>query len=335
MHEARFYEKRDKEAVYCSLCPKGCTIKEGHTGFCRARENRNGALYVTNYGQCSACAVDPVEKKPLYHFYPAHTILSLGTFGCNLRCGFCQNWEIAHGEPRTITLEPAQVVAMTRAQGPRCIGVAYTYSEPLVWYEFVYDTARLVKEAGFKNVLVTNGFINEEPLGELLPYIDALNVDVKSFRDDYYKKICKGRLAPVLRTVALAREKCHVEVTNLIVTGLNDTEAEIAELVDWLAGLDPDIPLHFSRYFPNFEMEQPPTPVETLYRAREIARRKLRYVYLGNVWDEEADNTYCPECGTAVIRREGYKVRGLALKDGRCTACGAAVPVVGTVWERK
>lgn len=335
MREALFYEKKAENTVLCRLCPKSCLIKEGHTGFCRVRENRAGTLYTLNYGQCSSCNADPMEKKPLYHFYPAHTILSVGTFGCNLRCGFCQNWEIAHGSPPTLSLTPEQVVTITKAQGPRCVGVAYTYSEPVVWYEFVLDTARQVREAGLKNVLVTNGFITEEPLRRLLPYIDAMNIDVKSFRDDYYKRVCAGRLEPVLRTVEIAREHCHVEVTNLLVTGLNDSEEEIAELVNWLAGLDPNIPLHFSRYFPNFEMDKPPTPLNTLYRARELARQKLRYVYLGNVWDEEADTTYCPECGAAVIRREGYKVRAIQLKDGKCGACGMPVNVIGHVWEGK
>ncbi|MEW6574003.1 MAG: AmmeMemoRadiSam system radical SAM enzyme [Bacillota bacterium] len=334
MREALFYEQKEENNVFCRLCPKQCAIKEGHTGFCRVKENRGGKLYALNYGFCTSSAVDPVEKKPLYHFYPAHTILSLGTYGCNLRCGFCQNWEIAHGSPPAVYMTPEQVVAVTASQGRRCVGVAYTYSEPVVWYEFVYDTVRRVREAGFKNVLVTNGFINEKPLEEILPYIDAMNIDVKSFRDGYYKKHCAGRLEPVLRTVELASQKCHVEVTNLLVTGLNDSEEEVADLVNWLADLSPNIALHFSRYFPNFEMDLPPTPVESLYRAREIARRKLKFVYLGNVWDDEAGSTYCPNCHTVVVRREGYKVRNAALKDGKCTACGEAIPIVGGVWER-
>ncbi|MEW6447938.1 MAG: AmmeMemoRadiSam system radical SAM enzyme [Bacillota bacterium] len=335
MREALFYEKKDENTVFCRLCPKGCAIKEGHTGFCRVRENRGGKLYALNYGQCTSCAVDPMEKKPLYHFYPAHTILSLGTYGCNLRCGFCQNWEIAHGSPPAIPLTPEQVVAMTASQGPRCVGVAYTYSEPIAWYEFIFDTVRPVKEAGFRNVLVTNGFISEEPLKEILPYIDAMNIDVKSFRDDYYSKYCAGRLKPVLRTVELASQECHVEVTNLLVNGLNDSEEEISDLVNWLSGLDPAIPLHFSRYFPDFEMDLPPTPLESLYRAREIARQKLKFVYLGNVWDDEAGNTYCPNCNEVVVQREGYRIRKAAFKDGRCTACGEAIPIVGEIWERR
>lgn len=334
MHEALFYEKRD-EKIFCRLCPKGCGIEDGHTGFCRVKENRGGKLYAINYGHCTSSAVDPIEKKPLYHFYPAHTILSLGTYGCNLRCRFCQNWEIAHGSPPAVVVAPEQVVAMAASQGRRCIGVAYTYSEPVVWYEFIYDTVRSVKEAGFKNVLVTNGFINEKPLREMLPHIDAMNIDVKSFRDEYYREYCAGRLKPVLRTVELASKECHVEVTNLLVTGLNDSEAEVADLVNWLSDLNPEIPLHFSRYFPNFELDIPPTPVERLYRAREIARQKLKFVYLGNVWDDEGGNTYCPNCNAVIIRREGYKVRRADLEGGKCTVCGGVVPIVGRVWEER
>ncbi|MEW6173558.1 MAG: AmmeMemoRadiSam system radical SAM enzyme [Bacillota bacterium] len=333
MREALYYEKRKENAVVCRLCPKACVIKENQAGFCRVRENRAGALYALNYGRCTSCAVDPMEKKPLYHFYPGHTILSLGTFGCNLRCSFCQNWEIAHGSPPVVDIEPEQVAAMVGAQGPRCVGVAYTYSEPMVWYEFVIDTARSVRKAGFKNVLVTNGMINEAPLKELLPYIDAMNIDVKAFREDYYKKTCAGRLQPVKKTVAWARERCHVEVTTLIVTGLNDSEEELGELVNWLSGLDPDIPLHFSRYFPNYEMNRPPTPQSTLHRARRIARERLNYVYLGNVHDSDTGDTRCPACGTAVISREGYTARNRAFKDGKCAVCGNLIPIKGTVWN--
>ncbi|RDV84280.1 AmmeMemoRadiSam system radical SAM enzyme [Ammonifex thiophilus] len=337
MREALFYEKRDGKVV-CHLCPHECAVKEGKTGLCRVRQNREEKLYTLNYGACSSCAVDPVEKKPLYHFYPGHTILSLGTWGCNLRCLFCQNWEISQGNPPTVNLEPAQVLDMLRAQGPRCIGVAYTYSEPVVWYEFVLDTAKLVKEAGYKNVLVTNGFINEEPLCKLLPYVDAMNIDLKSFRDEFYRRLCRGRLEPVKRTIEQVHRRCHLEVTTLLVTGENTGEEEIEALASWLAGLSPDIPLHLSRYFPNFEFTAPPTPLEDLYRARDIARRYLRYVYLGNVWDEEGGITYCPECRRPVIKREGYKIREVALKEGEgswlCASCSAALPLVGRVFVR-
>ncbi|ACX51390.1 Radical SAM domain protein [Ammonifex degensii KC4] len=337
MREALFYEKRDGKVV-CRLCPHECVIKEGKTGLCRVRQSREGKLYTLNYGACSSCAVDPIEKKPLYHFYPGHTILSLGTWGCNFHCLFCQNWEISQGNPPTINLEPTQVLDMLRTQGSRCIGVAYTYSEPIVWYEFVLDTAKLVKEAGYKNVLVTNGFINEEPLYKLLPYVDAMNIDLKSFRDEFYRRLCRGRLEPVKRTIEQVYRRCHLEVTTLLVTGENTGEEEIEALASWLAGISPDIPLHLSRYFPNFEFTAPPTPLEDLYRARDIARRHLRYVYLGNVWIDEGGATYCPECRRPVIKREGYKIREVALKKEErgwfCASCSASLPIAGNIFVR-
>jgi pyruvate formate lyase activating enzyme len=257
MREAMFYEKKEQDLVHCRLCPKLCTIREGRKGFCRVRQNRGGTLYTINYGQVSSCGLDPIEKKPLYHFYPGSTIFSIGTFGCNLRCGFCQNWQIAHGDPSTTEATPRQVVDLARRQEGRegsNVGIAYTYNEPLMWYEFVFDTAQQVRQAGLKNVLVTNGYVNETPLRQILPYIDAMNIDVKGFTDDYYREKCGGHLEPVLRTVEIAHRECHVELTTLLVTGLNDSPEEITRLVDWVASLDPEIPLHFSRYFPQFEL---------------------------------------------------------------------------------
>ncbi|MGO0121799.1 AmmeMemoRadiSam system radical SAM enzyme [Desulfothermobacter acidiphilus] len=338
MREALFYQSREDGKVLCLLCPHRCLIKEGATGLCRVRENRGGKLYTLNYGACTSCAVDPIEKKPLYHFYPGHTILSLGTWGCNFRCLFCQNWEISQGQPPVVELEPTQVVEMLRTQGPHCIGVAYTYSEPTVWYEFVLDTSRLVREAGYKNVLVTNGFINEEPLDQILPYIDAMNIDLKSFRDEFYRRLCRGRLEPVQRTIQRVLYRCHLEITTLLITGENTAPEELEALTSWLAELSPDIPLHLSRYFPNFEFTAPPTPLDDIYRARDIARSHLRYVYVGNVWDEEGGITYCPQCHRPVVRREGYRIREVALreeKEGwRCIYCGAPISLVGEIYVR-
>lgn len=286
MHEAMFYQPKEKGLLFCELCPKGCSIREGHKGFCRVRENQNGVLYTLNYGKVSSYALDPMEKKPLYHFYPGTLILSLGTVGCNLRCGFCQNWQIAHGDPQTLNLTPEQAVELAlqqRAQGLPCTGLAYTYSEPFMWYEYVYDTSRLAREAGLKNVMVTNGYVREKPLKKLLPYIDAMNIDVKGFTDGYYRENCVGQLGPVKQTVAIAQEKCHVELTTLLVPGLNDSSEEINELVDWVASLNPAIPVHFSRYFPNYKFDLPPTPLATMQQAQEIAQKKLKYVHLGNV----------------------------------------------------
>ncbi len=225
MQQALFWEKTDNKKVQCLLCPQKCVIAAGRKGFCRVRENRDGTLYTINYGQCSAYGMDPIEKKPLYHFYPGSYIFSVGTFGCNLRCGFCQNWNIAHGDPETVTILPQRLVEIAAAEheGYQSVGIAYTYSEPLMWYEFVYDTAGIARQAGLKNVLVTNGFINPEPLAKILPLIDAMNIDVKGFSDSYYNETCTGELHPVLRTVETASKYCHVEITTLLVTGLNDS----------------------------------------------------------------------------------------------------------------
>ncbi|MEW5897774.1 MAG: AmmeMemoRadiSam system radical SAM enzyme [Bacillota bacterium] len=332
MREALFYEKKEDGRVFCRLCPRLCTIRPGHTGFCRVRQNQDGVLCALNYGRCTAAALDPIEKKPLYHFYPGSSIYSLGTLGCNLHCGFCQNWEIAHGDPHTFAITPREAVETALAyQNGRsdCVGIAYTYSEPFMWYEFVFDTARLAREKGLKNVLVTNGYINPEPLEEILPFIDALNIDVKGFRDEYYRRTCAGRLAPVRRTVELTHSRCHVELTTLLVPGLNDSPEEIGGLVDWVAGLNKEIPLHFSRYFPHYKMDLPPTPLETLRRAAGTAREKLRYVYVGNAPQLKMEDTFCPQCGLKLIERYAYtvKIAGL-MDDNRCRRCGFTVRLI-------
>jgi pyruvate formate lyase activating enzyme len=328
-----FYEKKEKDLATCHVCPKFCSIPEGKSGFCRVRENHGGTLYAVNYGQVTSGGLDPIEKKPLYHFYPGSFILSFGSFGCNLRCGFCQNWTIAHGDPPTSMFTPKELVDMARQEidrGYPNIGIAYTYNEPFMWYEFIADTAPLVHQAGLKNVLVTNGYVSEAPLREILPHIDAMNIDVKGFTEHYYRKNCVGRLEPVLRTVEIAYSKCHVELTTLLVTGLNDTPEEISRLVDWVASLDRDMPLHFSRYFPNFEVDLPPTPLETLQRAREIAMEKLSYVYIGNAPNLDASDTVCRDCGEVLITRYGYSTKMVGLDGKKCRRCGKEIRI-GTV----
>jgi Pyruvate-formate lyase-activating enzyme len=325
MREALYYQSQE-QGVVCRLCPKECVIGEGRSGFCRARRNVAGKLFAVNYAACSSYAVDPIEKKPLYHFYPGSRIFSIGTWGCNFACRFCQNWQIAQDEPDTVAMGPAGAVAAAVGAGPRNIGIAYTYSEPSVWYEFVLDTAVAAHERNLKNVVVTNGFLNPEPLGKLLPYIDAFNIDVKAFNEKFYREICAGRLADVKRTVELAAAAAHVEVTCLVVPGLNDDAAELEELAAWLAGIGRDIPLHFSRYFPNYKLDAPPTPLATLERAYENARRHLNYVYVGNV-GAEGVNTYCPACGEMVIDR----LHGTSslTADKKCPRCGGGIAVVG------
>lgn len=283
MHEALYYEKQGDKLI-CRLCPKACLIGEGQAGFCRVRHNKNNTLYTLNYAKCAAAALDPIEKKPLYHFYTGSLILSLGTWGCNFACSFCQNWQLAQDVPATQELSPKEAVEEAlRLKDRGNIGLAYTYSEPSVWYEYILDTARLAKEAGLKNVLVTNGYICEEPLSELLPFIDAMNIDVKAFQEEFYRKYCQGKLSHVMQTVELAARHCHVEITTLVIPGLNEEPAEIAALAKWLAAIDSSIPLHLSRYFPRYKMNIPPTGKETLERAYEAASRHLKYVYLGNV----------------------------------------------------
>ncbi|MCX5668003.1 MAG: AmmeMemoRadiSam system radical SAM enzyme [Candidatus Omnitrophica bacterium] len=283
MHEALYYEKLDSKKVRCRLCPYECNISDGMRGACGVRQNIDGVLYSLVYGKTTGLALDPIEKKPLYHYHPGEFILSLGTRGCNLHCDFCQNWHTSQevdGPMEKITSE--EVVRRAKELGS--FGIAYTYNEPFIWYEFVLDTAKLAKQNGLDNVLVTNGFVNTEPLKEMLPYIDAMNIDLKSFDEDFYVKVCKGRLKPVLDVIKISAKACHVELTNLIIPTLNDSEGSIRKIVDWICGnLGPDVPLHLSRYFPCYKMALPPTPVETLKRAERIAKEKLKYVYVGNV----------------------------------------------------
>lgn len=286
MKEAMYYRKKENGVTACELCPRGCVIKPGGRGFCRVRENREGVLYALNYGKYTALALDPIEKKPLYRFFPGSKILSIGTFGCSFHCSFCQNWQIAHLITDGETVTPEMIVFWAlKSADAGSVGVAYTYSEPLMWYEFVLEAAQEVRKVGLKNVLVTNGFIRPEPFQRLLPYIDALNIDVKGFTGEFYQKIVKGEFAPVLHGAEMAYQAGkHLEITTLIIPGLNDSEEEIENLVGWIAEkLGPEVPLHFSRYFPNYRMDLAPTPVKTLEKAREIALKKLEYVYLGNV----------------------------------------------------
>lgn len=270
----------------CNICPHKCVLSEGQYGFCNARICREGKVISDNYGRITAMAMDPIEKKPLYHFYPGSRILSVGSYGCNLRCPFCQNCDISMVKGTEIDYTYITVEALVqqacdyRIRGN--IGIAYTYNEPLIGYEFVKDCSILAKKSGLKNVLVTNGFICEEPLRELLPLIDAFNIDLKSYSKEFYNKIA-GSLDTVKNTIAIAAEQCHVEVTTLIIPGDNDREEEMDELSSWISNINPDIPLHISRFFPRWKMQdKEATPIMTIYKLAEIARRKLKYVYEGN-----------------------------------------------------
>jgi pyruvate formate lyase activating enzyme len=286
MKQAMYYDKIENSKVHCYLCPHNCVIKPDGVGACRARKNIEGELYSLNYGKITSASMDPIEKKPLYRFHPGSSILSVGTFGCNLKCSFCQNWSIAHDEPGTEDITSEELVQRAAELKKRGnVGIAYTYNEPSIWYEFVYDTSKLAKEHGLANVLVTNGFISREPLMDILPYIDAMNIDVKGYTASFYEKICKGTLNNVKDTVEAAAKQCHVEITTLVIPEENDAIEEIEEMSRWLASISPDITLHLSRFFPNYKMQdKPPTPVKTLERARDKAKEYLEHVFLGNVW---------------------------------------------------
>jgi len=333
LKEAMHYERLEEQKVICRLCPHECTIAPGKYGICRVRNNIEGILYTHNYGKIAAVAMDPVEKKPLYHFYPGKYLLSLGTVGCNFRCRFCQNHHIAqHGMDEKTSAgdlyeaSEGYLLCLCR-QEEDCVGIAYTYNEPSIWYEYVLDTARYIKAKGYKNVLVTNGYISEKALAELLPYIDAMNIDVKGFSGKYYRDICGGSLEHVKRTVEIAAAVCHVEVTTLIVPGCNDDEKEMEELSKWLGAIKRSIPLHLSRYFPNYKMNEKPTPVETLKILKKIADSNLEYVYIGNLPSEDI-STYCPNCGALLVRRAGGIIIE-HLDDGICSKCGKIIDITG------
>ena len=327
LKEALFWEKREDGKIHCVLCPVSCIIAEGKVGVCLGRKNQNGVLYATNYGRVISIALDPIEKKPLYHFYPGTEILSTGPNGCNLKCGHCQNWSISQVESPTEYVPPEKLIEL--ALKYNSIGIAYTYTEPFIWYEYIKDTARLAQQKNLKNVLVTNGYINEPPLLELLPLIDAMNIDVKSMENDFYRNICKGKVEPVLKATELSVKKgVHVEITNLLMPTLNDSDEQIKILVDWLAGIDDKIPLHFSRYFPCYKIDLPSTPVATLERAFKIAREKLKYVYVGNAYIEKTTDTLCPQCLNVLIKRDGYFTRIVGIKDKKCSSCGRGVDLV-------
>jgi pyruvate formate lyase activating enzyme len=291
------------------------------------RTNEDGVLIASEYGRTIALNIDPIEKKPLYHFKPGSEILSIGPNGCNFACVFCQNWSISQTHAQTTYIAPKDLVKLARDRNS--IGVAYTYTEPLVWYEYVYDTAPLLREAGLAVVLVSNGYINETPAKELFKYVDAANFDLKSIRPDFYRKICKGKLTDVERTIQIAREMgVHVELTNLLIPGMNDSDAEINQLVDWVCALGSDTVLHFSRYFPHYKLDNPPTPEEKLVFAYNTAKEKLKYVYVGNITGITNPDTLCSNCGAALIKRNGYDTTIVGLDGNKCAKCGDVTNIV-------
>ncbi len=323
--------------VKCELCPRECVIPQGGAGDCRIRVNLDGKLRATTYGRPSAIHVDPMEKKPLYHFRPSSPVFSLATAGCNLHCLNCQNWQLSQrgGEEmeQIYRADPAEVVAMAREQG--CESIAYTYSDPVVFYEYTYDTSVLAREQGLRNVLITAAYINREPLRRLCRVLDATNTDLKAFDDGFYQRICSASLKPVLDALVTFREEgVWVEVTNLLIPTLNDDLAMIRRMARWIRSeLGAETPLHFSRFQPQYRLRNlPPTPTETLDRARaEAMDAGLEFVYVGNVFGHEGGTTYCPRDGTPLIRRVGFWITENRLTpEGRCPNCNDPIP---GVWQ--
>ena len=329
METAAFWEKREDGRALCRLCPHACVLAEGRTGLCRVRTVHHGELMAVGYGLISSAGMDPIEKKPLYHFHPGREIFSIGGWGCNFACEFCQNWSISQ-QVLEESRQAAPVDIVRRAMEGRSIGIAYTYNEPLIAYEFVRDCAVQARHKGLVNVLVTNGYIQPPPAAELLPLIDALNIDLKSVDDDFYREHCRGRLAPVQAFARQARQAgCHVEITNLVIPGLNDADHNFEALAQWIAAdLGPETPLHLSAYRPMYKMDRPATSVDSLLRAHEICRRSLLYVYLGNVMHETGRDTRCPDCGEALIERLGYVTRVAGIDAGKCRQCERKADIV-------
>jgi len=337
MMEAYLYESLKDNKVKCNLCSHRCVIKDGRRGICSVRENRSGILKTLVYGKVIARHIDPIEKKPLFHFLPGSLSYSIATVGCNFKCRFCQNADIAQmpsdhkGVIMGDTYTPEEVVAAAERGG--CRSISYTYTEPTVFFELAYDTAKLAHEKGIRNVFVTNGYMTAEALNMINPYLDAANVDLKAFRDKYYKELCSAKLKHVLKTLKLMKSlDIFVEVTTLIVPGLNDDRAELEELASFIkSALGSQTPWHISRFHPTYKLtDRPSTPIETLKMAREIGLNAgLKYVYTGNVPGDEGENTFCYGCGQMVIERWGFQIRSLHMAEGKCKSCGSKI---GGVW---
>jgi pyruvate formate lyase activating enzyme len=332
--EARYYDKLTNNRVQCKLCPHNCIIASGKAGICKIRSNNDGILSSDMYGVLAATHFDPIEKKPLYHYYPGYEILSLGALGCNFHCSCCQNYEISQtgraGFPRLQELTVREISKIA-ASHPGNLGIAYTYNEPLIWYEYMFDIAREIKKLNMQNVAVSNGYINVEPLEKILPYMDAFNIDLKAFNDKIYKEFAGGHLKHVLKNLEIiASKEKHLEITVLIVPGINDNMQEFEMMIEWMVNhLGRDVPLHLSRYFPRWKMKTGQTAISVLERFAEYAKNHLSYVYIGNIPNNEYQNTRCPNCGTMVIHREGYYTRFTALdKEGNCTNCGLKIAIV-------
>ena len=337
LHEAAWWEAEPGGRVHCYLCPRHCHIHSGQAGFCFIRVNRGGKLYSLGYGSPAALQIDPIEKKPLSHFLPGSRVFSMGTAGCNMGCFFCQNWDISKSrqdQVRSQRISPEDVPVLAREYG--CESLAFTYNEPTIWGEYVIDICRAAKDTGLKTVMVSNGYITREAFHDIYDHIDAANIDLKAFTENFYGRITLTHLQPVLDTLQWLKNETSVwfELTNLLIPTLNDGAEEIGKLSEWvMQHLGPDVPLHFTAFHPDFKLQdKPPTPPETLHRARKIALDAgLHYVYEGNIFSEGA-NTNCPSCGRLLVRRSWHNVLENNLKNGECPSCGLTIP---GVWQRK
>lgn len=334
IHEARYYKKVDKQTVQCQLCPRGCRLTDGQRSWCRAREPKNGKLYSLVYGLPCAVHIDPIEKKPLFHFLPGTSIFSISTAGCNFRCKFCQNWQISQFPPeetQNYSLPPEEVVKKTIEC--KCPSIAYTYTEPSIFFEYMLDTAKLAKKQGLKNMYHSNGSLNPEPAKEIAQYLDGANVDLKAFTEKFYNEISEGFLERTLDTLKILKKNgVHLEITNLVIPTLNDDPEKIKAMCFWIKeNLDDQTPLHFTRFWPMYKLKNlNPTPVETLEKTREVAiSQGLKFVYIGNVPGHSAEHTYCPDCKKILIRRAGFTVLENNIgKDGKCKFCKRYIPGV-------
>ena len=332
MTPGRWWHRLDDGRIQCNLCPRDCRLHEGQRGMCFVRRRVGDQMVLTTYGRSSGFCVDPIEKKPLNHFLPGARVLSFGTAGCNLGCKFCQNWDISKARIDQHVSEaaaPEEIVALALSTG--CQGIAYTYNDPVIWAEFAIDIARAARAAGLANVFVTAGYVTPEARAEVFQYMDATNVDLKGFTEEFYHRVTFGHLEPVLDTLVWLRRETAVwtEITTLLIPGLNDGDEEIARECEWiLEHLGPDVPLHFTAFHPDFKMtERPRTPAATLVRVRAIARaRGLRYCYVGNVHDAEGQTTWCPGCGEALVVRDWHAIRRYRMNGGQCLGCGGDIP---------
>ncbi|MDD3984813.1 MAG: AmmeMemoRadiSam system radical SAM enzyme [Methanobacterium sp.] len=329
--EAILYNIMGK-TLNCKVCERRCLISNGKLGFCNMRENIDGKIYTLNYASASSVAIDPIEKKPLFHFYPGSTVLSLGSVGCNFRCKHCQNWNISQTELEDIRLrEILPEDAVNLAKEYNCKSIAWTYNEPTMWLEYTIDSAKLAKKQGLKTIYVTNGYMTEESLEMIGPYLDAANIDLKGMSEQFYKELCDARMQPVLDNIKrIYDKKIHLEITNLMIPGYNDSEKNIKELVNFMVEeIGVKVPLHFTRFFPYYKLKNiQPTPVTDLEKAYEIAKNAgMKYVYIGNVPSGSGENTYCYGCGELLIERNNYQIKDHIQKENKCPTCNAGIDI--------